>query len=382
MSLSGSWRTAAGILLAGGAFALAPLDLQAQSPPANDNFANAIVINGSSESTNVTFGSSVGATRQSGEPFHGHGSGTSSVWWSWTATATRSISISTAGSSYDTLLGVYTGDSVSSLASVTVNDDDGNLKTSRVLFRAIAGETYLIAVDGFLGETGDIRLTIAPAGIETSVTWQAVDIFGSVVRSTDLRDRVLLINFWSYTCPPCLEELPYIATVHNRVPRPLFQVVGLYKNTTFDQVQGLMGPYNINFPMAELKPDAETVLAVLQPEQQLTIQSFPTTYVYDRENRLVTLLFPPAKDLAYFENLILPLVRTSNSIRLKANWAAEGLHLTWPGADKGDIVESASDLSSTNWTQVLNIFGQTGMTIPPGQGSKFYRVRRPLVAPQ
>ena len=379
MALSDFCRIIAGVLLAEAGLAVFPITLRAQSAPANDYFANAIVISGASDSTNVTYGLNVGATGESGEPGHGQSYATSSVWWSWTATSTRSISISTEGSSFDTLLGVYTGDSVSRLATVTVNDDDGNLhtNTSRVLFRAIAGETYLIAVDGFQGATGNIRLTIAPAGISTAVSWESLDINGVWVRSADLRDRVLLIDFWSITCPPCLEELPHLATLHNQLKSTGFQVVGLFKNTQITDVQSLISSDGIQFPMAELTPTVEAVLAALQPEHQPTIQGFPTTYVFDREDRLVAQILASAKDLTYLENLILPLVRTSNSIRLKANWAPDGLQLSWAGADKGDLLESTSDLSSTNWSQVLNIFGQTGLTVSHDESAKFYRVRRP-----
>ena len=383
MALSVSCRIIAGLLSAVLAFALASSVLPASASPTNDDFANATVINGSSESTTVVYGSNVGASREFGEPFHGDGSASVSVWWSWTATSTRSISISTEGSSYDTLLGVYTGNAVTNLAKVSDNDDDGNLPTSRVLFRAIAGETYLIAVDGFAApgfpsETGDIQLTVAPAGIPVAITWQATDVQNQPVRSSDLRDRVLLIDFWSITCPPCLEEMPHFVTLHNRLRPAGFQVVGLYKSpTSVQDVQAQIAMLGVGFPMAELTPSLENTLAPLQVGAPSTIQAFPTTYVFDKENRLVAQVMGTAKDLTYFENLILPLMRTSSSISLKAKWQTDGLHLSWPGADKGDIVESTSDLSSTNWTQVLSIFGQTGMTIPPGTGSKFYRVRRP-----
>jgi len=167
----------AGALLAEAAFAVLPMTTLAQSAPPNDDFGHAIVINGSSEVTNVVYGSNTDASWQYGEPNHG-GYSSKSVWWSWTATSTRSISISPKAAVFDTLLGVYTGTAVTNLAAVSVNDDSGSLQTSRVLFRAIAGETYRIAVDGFLSDTGNIQLTIAPAGINTGVFWDAVDIQG------------------------------------------------------------------------------------------------------------------------------------------------------------------------------------------------------------
>src|SRR5439155_15585934 len=83
-----------------------------------------------------------------------------SVWWTWTAPAGGSVTIKTAGSSFDTLLGVYTGTSVSTLTTIASNDDSGGLQSS-VTFNAIAGTTYRIAVDGYNGISGNITLNIS-----------------------------------------------------------------------------------------------------------------------------------------------------------------------------------------------------------------------------
>jgi hypothetical protein len=111
-------------------------------------------------------GSNINATKEAGEPNHGYNPGGRSVWWSWTATQSRTVTISTAGSNFDTLLGVYTGGSVSALTTVATNDDDpSGGSTSRVTFNAVAGVTYQIAVDGWDGgygpAVGDIALSIS-----------------------------------------------------------------------------------------------------------------------------------------------------------------------------------------------------------------------------
>lgn len=384
MAIAGYSRIVGGALLAVVGLALAPLGALAQPAPSNDNFANAEVFNGSSETTNVTYGFNGGATRENGEPNRAGSYYGGSVWWRWTATTTRSISISTEGSSFDTLLAVYTGSSITNLATVTYNDDTivhvdpANVYSSRVLFRAIAGETYYIAVDGVQGDTGNIKLTITPAGITANVFWESVDIHGQPLQYRNLMDRgVLLIDFWSISCPPCLEELPRLQSLQDRWGSSGFQAIGLFRDTTTTEVEGVVAGIGIHFPMAPLTTAMEIPLANLQPNPTPTIQAFPTTYIYDKENRLVFQILDGAKDYSYFETLILPLLRSSSSIQLKGNWSADGLRLSWFGADKGDLLESTTDLSSTNWSQVLNIYGQTDLTVPPDQGTRFYRIRRP-----
>jgi len=129
------------------------------SAPANNNFASATTISGSSAT--VT-GSNVSANKESGEPSHASNSGGASVWWQWTASASGTTTLTTAGSSFDTLLAVYTGNSVNGLTVVASNDDDqsAGVTTSRLTFDASAGTTYRIAVDGFNGAIGSITLNL------------------------------------------------------------------------------------------------------------------------------------------------------------------------------------------------------------------------------
>lgn len=108
----------------------------------------------------TTWGSNVGGTGQAGEPNHGGVSlPLASVWWSWTAPSSGRVVFHTSGSSFDTVLAVYTGTAINALSLVAANDDDPTLAPrSRVGFDAVAGTTYRIVVDGKGDATGQIRL--------------------------------------------------------------------------------------------------------------------------------------------------------------------------------------------------------------------------------
>lgn len=129
--------------------------------PTNDAFAHRIVLTG----TNITTtGSNVNATAESGEPAHAGQPARKSVWWSWTAPSNSLAGISTAGSSFDTVLAVYTGSTLGTLVSVASSDDADGLLTSRVSFPVTTGTTYQIAVDGYDGASGNITLNIQGQG--------------------------------------------------------------------------------------------------------------------------------------------------------------------------------------------------------------------------
>lgn len=138
------------------------LNLSGLSGPANDNYYEATPLPGSFSVT--TTGNNVGATSEPGEPVHANvASGNASVWWTWTAPSNGGVVIHTDGSSFDTVLGVYTGTSIQILSLIAADDDSAPGFDSLVSFDAVAGMTYYIAVDGYdTGDTGDISLTILP----------------------------------------------------------------------------------------------------------------------------------------------------------------------------------------------------------------------------
>ena len=140
-----------------GASGIAAVHLSFQNHPANDLFSAATPITGTD--VNV-FGNNIRATAETGEPAHASRPAVKSVWWSWKAVSAGQVSLSTAGSSFDTILAVYTGGTLNALTPVASNNDSGGEQSSAVSFRATAGTTYRIAVDGYAGAQGQIILSL------------------------------------------------------------------------------------------------------------------------------------------------------------------------------------------------------------------------------
>jgi hypothetical protein len=141
-----------------GALTSDPAEVTIELPraPAGDNFANRMSLSGSN---GVLTSTNRFATVEPGEPKHAGKEGGKSVWYTWRASANGIATFRTTGSSFDTLLGVYTGTAVNSLTAVGGDDDRGGYLTSEVQFNAVAGMDYQIAVDGFGGAEGDFVLS-------------------------------------------------------------------------------------------------------------------------------------------------------------------------------------------------------------------------------
>ena len=121
----------------------------------NDNFAAARVISGQSGTATAT---TVGATRESGEPTHGGTGGARSIWFTYTAPKSGTLTVDTFGSAFDTLLAGYTGAAVNALTRKASNDDANGGRQSRIAFAVTSGTVYRIAVDGYNGASGAATL--------------------------------------------------------------------------------------------------------------------------------------------------------------------------------------------------------------------------------
>jgi hypothetical protein len=138
--------------------ALAPTAMAA--PPPNDDRADATTLRGAFDGK---FGdTNVGATKEPGEANHAGDAGGHSVWYRWTAPRSGKVEVDTCDedTTFDTLLAVYSGSRrVGSNDDFTRNCGRGR---SRVKFKAKAGKTYFIAVDGARGRTGKFDVFLYP----------------------------------------------------------------------------------------------------------------------------------------------------------------------------------------------------------------------------
>ncbi len=188
-----------------------PLLAAAAAPASNNVFTNATVLTGPIVSTT---GSNVGANKEFGEPNHGGNRGGASVWWTWTAAASGSTTIDTQGSSFDTLLGVYTGNAVNQLAPIASNNNFENNSWSRVQFNAIAGTTYRIAVDG-------VRTGQGPgAQVATGTIALHVQGVGGLTVTTPTNGMVFTVG----------DPIPVEVTIDSDFPNPPATRVDFYRD--------------------------------------------------------------------------------------------------------------------------------------------------------
>lgn len=137
------------------------IKLQIAQRPANDDFANALQLSGSVFTTNAT---TLGSSKELTEPqLQPTAPGSASVWWKWTPLTNGSYIVSTVGTSFDSLLGVYTGNSLNALTQILRANDTSSNVNEVASFQADTNTTYFITVDGNGPlQFGDVTLSLFP----------------------------------------------------------------------------------------------------------------------------------------------------------------------------------------------------------------------------
>ena len=143
--------------------------LFSQSALASDTFPGT-TISGSGSLT----GSNSGATAQTGEPTPDGNTAfqpLNTMWYSWTAPSNGILVVQTCGStvtSFDTVLGLFTGAAVNALTQIAANDDTANCSVatqvsygSSITQTVTSGTTYRVQVDGYGSATGTFNLQYA-----------------------------------------------------------------------------------------------------------------------------------------------------------------------------------------------------------------------------
>lgn len=126
--------------------------------PANDDYLAAAALPGTA---GQVVASNALATGEAGETATVVGSASSSIWYTFTAQDNSTARFSTVGSNFDTTLAVFTGSVVSATSTIRANDDFNGTLQSFITLPQVAGVTYRVAVAGFNGNRGAVRLQYA-----------------------------------------------------------------------------------------------------------------------------------------------------------------------------------------------------------------------------
>jgi peroxiredoxin len=100
---------------------------------------------------------------------------------------------------------------------------------------------------------------------------------GTPVSLSDLRGKVVLLNFWATWCPPCTAEMPDLNALYRRYGSEKdFAVVGVNLEEQPEEVADFARQKNIEFPLVMDRSGRVT-------RQDYRIRTLPESVIIDRE---------------------------------------------------------------------------------------------------
>ena len=94
---------------------------------------------------------------------------------------------------------------------------------------------------------------------------------GKSYRLSDMRGKVVVINFWATWCPPCRYEMPAMERLWQKVKDKNIVIWGVNVGEDADTIFEFTGTYPVSFPLP-MDIDGKVI-------EQYPIKGLPTTYV-------------------------------------------------------------------------------------------------------
>jgi cytochrome c biogenesis protein CcmG, thiol:disulfide interchange protein DsbE len=162
-------------------------------------------------------------------------------------------------------------------------------------------KTQLGAAIWKLGAMALLMLALAsPGGAQSAPDFALKDaISGKTYTLSQFRGKVVLVNFITYLCKPCREEMPELNQIDQEFRSRGYQTLGIGLDSDAGQLRALVQELGLGYPM--LVGSAEVAKAFGN------VEFVPCTFIIDRQGNIAQRI-PEARSKADFIKLLKPLL--------------------------------------------------------------------------
>jgi len=124
------------------------------------------------------------------------------------------------------------------------------------------------------------------------------DLNGQAVRLSELRGKVVILNFWASWCPPCRKEMPDFAALYRGYREKGLEIVGITLSSPLEDTKTIVEGFNIPYMIVLGDEQVVNSYAGLKDlptvefgKSEVTlhlggIDGIPTTFVIDRSGKI------------------------------------------------------------------------------------------------
>lgn len=136
------------------------------------------------------------------------------------------------------------------------------------------------------------------AGSAPDFTLKAVQD-GKEYSLSQLKGKVVLINFFTYFCGPCREEMPHLSQMDQELKGQGFQTLGIGLSSTPDQLKQIVSQLKLAYPVLEGTDAVSKAYG--------GVELVPLTFIIDKQGNIAHKVLG-ARSKADFEKMVKPLL--------------------------------------------------------------------------
>lgn len=118
------------------------------------------------------------------------------------------------------------------------------------------------------------------AGEKKAADFSLKSVDGKIVKLSDYKGKVVVVDFWATWCPPCRKGIPDLISIQSEFKNDVVVIgISLDQEKTLKDVENFIKSYGINYP-------------VVYGDEKVSkdygnIQAIPTSFVIDKKGNIV-----------------------------------------------------------------------------------------------
>ena len=122
---------------------------------------------------------------------------------------------------------------------------------------------------------------------------------GNAYSLSQFKGKVVLVNFFTFFCGPCREEMPHLSQMYQELKGQGFQTLGIGLSSTPDQLKQIVTQLNLAYPVLEGNDAVSKAYG--------GVELVPLTFIIDKQGNIAHKVLG-ARSKEDFEKMVKPLL--------------------------------------------------------------------------